>query len=203
MLEFFTNENKLGNSDGDISNFVKIGNGLIKLFHDNGEDKLIASSLINEDSVVDISSNLAHIGGIPLSSSLCSDENLDPSGNDSIGLFYALDVIISYEAENITNPFTPKPMANGTEVGVHKTGNFHYFKTYLDVSSPSSPTGLINIGGLPMAYGDDNELILRDSGYVISDVDPDRYLELNFFGTPVRVGMVNNENKYFLIASAV
>lgn len=203
MLVFYNNNEQLGNSDRNITNVVKIGNNLIKFYQDIGEDKFIAVSLIDDSFLSpnnELNFNLARIGGIPLSISACYDTNTDPSREDNIGNFSALDVIIYSPVEDSSdeNTVPSKPIVNGVEMGISKENNLYYIKGYQTTTSPS-PISLVNFGGVPMAYGEDNELIIRDSGYSINDID--RYEELNFFGVPVRVGMISSENKYFLILS--
>jgi hypothetical protein len=198
---FYNNSDALGNDDKSLSNFVTLGDGLIKVYKDTGEDRVLAVSFIEEALVqnIDQDFNLARIGGIPLSVSVCSDVNLNPSGV-GIGFFYALDVIMySRASDAIDNNTVPsKPVVNGVEVGVAKVDDLYYLKTY-QVSTTPHPTGVIHFGGVPMAYGSENELLIRDSGYTVSDIHPDRYEELKFFGVPVRVGYVDAENKYYLI----
>lgn len=196
---FYNNDNVLGSEDRNLSNFVKLGDGLIKVYQDVGEDRFLAVSLVEESLVFQVDSdyNLARMGGIPLSVSVCSDSSLNPSGG-GVGIFHALDVIIvSNTDDEVDNNTVPsKPMVNGVEVGISKVDNLYYLKTY-QVSTSPNPMGLINFAGVPMSYGSNNELIMRDSGYVVSDID--RYEELRFFGVPIRVGMVDAENKYYLI----
>jgi hypothetical protein len=196
---FYNNDSKLGSDDRNLSNFVKLGDGLIKVYQDAGRGRLLAISLVEESLVsrgVDISFYLARIGGIPLSVSACSDRDFNPASG--IGSFYALDVITVSKSEDATdeNTVPSKPVVNGVEMDITKVDNLYYLKTY-QVSTSPTPRGLISFGGVPMSFGDKNELILRDSGYDETDVD--RYEELKFFGVPIRVGMVDAENKYYLI----
>ena len=201
---FYNNDSNLGSEDRNLSNSVKLGDGLIKVYQDIGEDRLLAVSLVEEGIVQDIDQdfNLARIGGIPLSTSACYDFVSNPSGDIGIGFFYALDVIIAFSVDDTTddNTVPSKPIVNGAEVSVSKVDNLYYLKTYQVTTSPS-PTGLINFAGVPMSYGSDNELLIRDSGYAVSEID--RYEELKFFGVPIRVGMVDAENKYYLIVDFV
>ncbi len=196
---FYNNDERLGSEDRNLSNSVKLGDGLIKVYQDTGEDRVLAVSLVEESLVVqvDLDYNLARVGGIPLSVSVCSDSGLNPSGV-GIGIFHALDVIIFPRADDIIDDSTvpSKPVVNGVEVGVSKIDDIYYLKAY-QVSASPTPTGVIHFGGVPMSYGSENELIIRDSGYTISDVN--RYETLNFFGVPIRVGYVDAENKYYLI----
>ena len=199
-LVFYSNDSRLGSEDRNSSNYVKLGDGLIKVYQDVGEDRFLAISLIAETLIshgVDPTFYLARIGGIPLSISSCSDSSINPSGG-GIGVFYALDVITTFNVDDgIDNNTVPsKPVVNGVEVGISKVDDLYYLKTY-QVSTSPTPIGLVNFGGVPMSYGADNELLMRDSGYAISDID--RYEELKFFGVPIRVGTVDAENKYYLI----
>ncbi len=200
---FEHNGTGLTNIRRNITQVVKLGNGLIKFYQDFGADRLLAVSIVEETKVVpnrDLSFHLAHIGGIPLSVSVCYDTDLNPSAGDNVGSFYALDVIITTPVEDgrDRNTIVLNPNINGVVMGLSKSYDLFYLKAYRTSTTPS-PRGLINFGGVPMAYGKDAELIIRDSNYTINDVDINRYQSLNFYGVPIRVGMVNNENKYYLI----
>jgi len=79
-----------------------------------------------------------------------------------------------------------------------KKEGLYYLKTY-QISAQPEPNSVATWGGVPMALGLQNELIVRDSGYTTADVN--RYQEIMLFGVPIQVGMVDAENKYFLIIS--
>lgn len=200
---FYNNVSTLGTDTRDTPNSLVLGNSLIKLYQTRGEDKLIAISFVDE-SIVSKEVGLARINGMPLSASYCQDPVTNPSGGDNVGGFYALDVIVSTAREDAPdlnpsqtgNTILSKPVINGTTVGISKVADYYYLKIYQFVST-AVPTGLFNFAGLPMAYGAKSELIVRNSGYILSDID--RYSECMFFGTPIRVGMINAENKYYLI----
>ena len=203
---FYNNTSDLGPNDRGVYNSVVLGNNLIKLYIE-GEDKLIATSLVDESIVANVGNvgrNNAVINGFPLSASYCQDPVTDPSGGDNVGAFYALDVIISSEIEDspsddpstIGNTVEVKSVVNGTPVNVSKIDNHYYLKTY-QLTSTAVPTGTVNFAGLTMAHGASNELIVRDSGYSVGDID--KFEEFSFFGVPIRVGLINAENKYYLI----
>ena len=202
---FENNNIGIVNTNRNISQLVTLGDNLVKFHQEFQEDRALAISFAH-DSIMqqnrDISNVFAVIGGIPLSVSVGYDADLNPSGGDNVGNFYALDVIVSNEVEDARyyNSLDEKPQVNGIQMGVAKKEGLYYLKTY-QISNIALPDArsLINFGGIPMALGKQNELIVRDSGYTTADVN--RYQELMFFGSPIRVGMVDAENKYFLIIS--
>lgn len=203
---FENNNNGITNIRRNISHLVPLGDNLVKFYQDFGEDRALAISFAH-DSIIqqnrDIDIQRAIIGGIPLSVSVGYDADLNPSGGDNVGNFYALDVIISPEPEDNRdiNTVANDPQVNGIQFGMAKKEDLYYLKTYLVSSADPDPRNLISFGGIPMALGKQNELIVRDSGYTTADVN--RYLELMFYGVPIQIGMVDAENKYFLIISQI
>jgi len=204
---FYNNVNEAGNRANNQSNFITLGNGLIKAYQDVGEERLIGISLVDETIVARLGNfgrNNAVINGFPLSASYCQDPVTNPSGGDNVGAFYALDVILATAREDapnrnpsqIGNTILANPVINGTTVGISQVADYYYLKVHKFLPT-AVPTGLLNFAGLTMAYGTTSELIVRDSGYILSDID--RYAECSFFGTPIRVGMINAENTYYLI----
>ena len=201
---FENNNIGITNIRRNLSHLVNLGDNLVKFYQDFGEDRVLAISFAH-DSIIqqnrDISIQRAIIGGIPLSVSVGYDADVNPSGGDNVGNFYALDVIISNQTEDLvdynTVPLNPK--VNGIEMGLAKKDGLYILKTYQVSAVDPDPRNLMTLGGVPMALGKQNELIVRDSGYNVADIN--RYQELMFFGVPIQVGMVDAENKYFLIIS--
>lgn len=202
---FENNNIGIVNTARNISHLVPLGDNLVKFYQDFGEDRAIAISFAH-DSIMqqnrDISIQRAIIGGIPLSVSVGYDADLNPSGGDNVGSFYALDVIISSEPEDLVdyNTVPSDPQVNGIQFGMAKKEGLYFLRTY-QISGDPDARSQITFGGVPMALGKQNELIVRDSGYTTADIN--RYLELMFFGVPIQVGMVDAENKYFLIISPI
>lgn len=205
---FYNNESKLG-SASDLENTIVFGTGRIKIYHESDStNRILATSFINESQIItnsDISLNLIRIGGMPLSISLCYDPSTDPSSGDSIGTFYALDVIINNESEDTDDnntaqsPSSITPIFNGTPISCTKIENKYYLKTY-DIGKSSIPTGRITFNGVPMSYGDNNELIIHQTAYTINDVTD--FKEINFGGTIIQTGLIPSENKYFMIVTS-
>ena len=200
---FENNDTGIVNTSRNISHLVTLGDNLVKFHQETEHDRAFVISLAH-DSIIqqnrDISNVFANIGGVPLSVSVGYDADVHPSAGDNVGNFYVLDVIISDEAEDDRhyNSFGENPQVNGIQMGVAKKEGFYYLKTH-HISSDPTPKNLASIGGIPMALGEQNELIVRNSGYSVSDIN--RYQEIMFFGVPIQVGMVDSENKYFLVIS--
>ena len=204
---FINNNDGITNIRRNISHNVPLGDNLVKFYQDFGEDRALAISFAH-DSIIqqnrDISNVFATIGGIHLSVSVGydADANLYPSsGGDNIGNFYALDVIISHGIEDNVdyNTVPADPQVNGIQFGMAKKQDLYYLKTHRISTANPTPISPITLGGVTMALGSQSELIVRDSGYSVTDIN--RYQELMLFGVPIRVGMVDAENKYFLIIS--
>jgi hypothetical protein len=204
-IVFDNNPNGIVNTFRNISHQVPLGDNLVKFYQEFQEDRAIAISFAH-DSIIqqnrDISNVFATIGGIHLSVSVGYDDNIHSSDSDAAGGFYALDVIISSEPEDNVdyNTVPADPQINGIQFGMAKKEGLYFLRTYQIAGDPE-PNSIATFGGVPMALGKQNELIVRDSGYTTADVN--RYLELMFFGVPIQVGMVDAENKYFLIISPI
>jgi hypothetical protein len=200
---FDNDSNGITNIRRNISHQVPLGDNLVKFYQDWKDDRVLAISLAH-DSIIqqnrDISIQRAIIGGVPLSVSVGYDDNIHTSVSDNAGGFYALDVIISPEVEDLVdyNTVASDPKINGIQFGMAKKEGLYYLKTY-QISAQPEPNSVATWGGVPMALGLQNELIVRDSGYTTADVN--RYQEIMLFGVPIQVGMVDAENKYFLIIS--
>jgi len=202
---FENNNTGIVNTSRNISHLVPLGDNLVKFYQDFQDDRALAISFAH-DSIMqqnrDISIQRAVIGGVPLSVSVGYDADLNPSGGDNVGSFYALDVIISSEPEDLVdyNTVPSDPQVNGIQFGMAKKDGLYFLRTYL-ISGDPEPNSLATFGGVPMALGKQNELIVRNSGYTTADVD--RYEEFMFFGVPIQVGMIDVDNKYFLIISPI
>lgn len=210
-LSFYNNNDQLGNFSRDIENTVVFGSGRIKTYHDQGESRKLAISFIDESMLStnsDPSFNLIRINGFPISASLCYNSSYNPSLEGSVGFFYALDVIVDNSSEDVDDSNTAQdppaktPIFNGVPVSTSKISNKYIINSY-NMGETAAPTGLLNFYGTNLSYGTYNELIVRNSGYIIGDLteNPDFVEELNFGGTPVRVGFIPQENKYYLIMS--
>ena len=203
---FENNNTGIVNTFRNISQLVTLGDNLVKFYQEFQEDRVLAISFAH-DSIIqqnrDIDIQRAIIGGIPLSVSVGYDADINPSGGDNVGNFYALDIILSNQAEDLVdyNTVPSDPKVNGIQMGLAKKDGLYFLKTYRVSLTDPDPRNLITFGGIPMALGKQNELIVRDSGYTTDDVN--RYQELMFYGVPIQIGMVDAENKYFLIISIV
>jgi hypothetical protein len=202
---FNNNSNGITNLHRNISHQVPFGDNLVKFYQDVGQDRSLAISFAHNDIIQkdkNVDTQRAIIGGIPLSVSVGYDDNIYSSENNNAEGFYALDVIISSESEDNTdsNTVPSDPQINGIQFGMAKKNSLYFLKTY-QISGNPEPNSIATFGGVPMALGLQNELIVRDSGYTTADIS--RYEELMFFGVPIQVGMVDATNKYFLIISPI
>jgi len=207
-LDFFSNEEQLGGKTDDLKNTIILGNGRIKIFHEsNLSNRIIAASFIDQSIIIENSNtefNIIKINGMPLSISLCNDFERNPSENLGIGIFYALDVIVNnnltdtQDLNTAQNPPATTPNIGGTQIEASKIDDLYYLKIY-NINSISDPVEKFTFYGVPMAYGEENELILNQSSYTMNDIS--EMTEFNLGGTIIQAGLVRSENKYFLIVT--
>lgn len=153
---------------------------------------------------------VATLEGFPLSISLFSDPDIDPSSSiNQIAMFYALDIIEdsspeddaldpSFEGNIPTSPSDNTFTWNGNRLTCSKKSEKRYINV-VDSGEIGNATQQVMLMGVPMAQGLQNELILNKTAYSTSDID--EYKTFHIGGSPLTVGRI--ENSYYLIISPV
>ena len=136
------------------------------------------------------------IGGIPLSVSTLYDSSFNdasPNETDIIGTYYALDII-----KNTAEPDSFQGLAdnvnfvlNGNRLATTKINGLNYV-SIVESTRTIDPAKQIYFKGMPMATNRFNELLVRDSGYTIGDLNDT--LEVMIGGIPLQVGRLNFKN---------
>lgn len=148
-------------------------------------------------------------GGLPMS--VTQFNNTAATSSDDVNYFYAIDVIRNTESGIVTSESDDPGVAkhatwNGNKIQISLIDNRYYLNVLYD-GETEEPEGKITLQGIPQATGISNELILNDSGFLLSDIDNDpntveldlKYISLG--GVPITVGKVGF--KYYLIVKEV
>jgi hypothetical protein len=153
---------------------------------------------------------VATLAGLPLSISLFTDPDRDPSSSiNQIAMFYALDIIENSDPEdspldpsiegNIpTNPSDKTFTWNGNRLSASKKSE-RYYMNIVDSGNTGNATQQVILAGVPMAQGLQNELILNKTAYTTSDID--EYEIIGLGGSPLTVGRIGND--YYLVVSPI
>lgn len=153
---------------------------------------------------------VATLEGMPLSISLYTDPDVDPSAAiNQIHMFYALDIIENTETEdeewdpsglgNIpTNPSDRTFTWNGNRLSASKKSE-KYYMNIVDSGSTGNATNQVVLMGVPMAQGVQNELILNKTAYTMNDLDDT--ISVRIGGIPLTAGRIGND--YYLIVSPI
>ena len=149
------------------------------------------------------------IKGIPLTTMFLQDEITDPSAGDTIGSYYALSVIRNTAVEDIEeNPsitiITPSSPSNTTFTWKgnrlsSSTKNSRQYMNVVEREIEAKPRSPIMVKGVPMATGNQGELILYKTGYSMSDID--ELIDFPLGGSILTAGRISNN--YYLIVSPI
>ncbi|KKL24461.1 hypothetical protein LCGC14_2415110 [marine sediment metagenome] len=149
------------------------------------------------------------LSGIPLSITTLQDPALNPSIGDTIGDYYALDIIENNESEDdYPNPSAPENIAtdpsnktfslNGVRLSAsRKSGRL--FWNIVKTDEAARPKENIIFNGIPLAKGYRNELILNNTGLSLTEID--EYVNIMIGGIPLSAGRINF--KYYLVVSPI
>jgi len=199
-----------------IIEYATIGGARLAIVNNGNRDNnasTLLTSYADTSKVVSITSDhnmVATIEGLPLSISLYTDPDVDPSVSiNQIHMFYALDIIENAEAEdeewdpsglgNIpTSPSDRTFTWNGNRLSNSKISDKYYINI-VDTGNIGNATNQVMLMGVPMAQGVQDELILNKTSHTISDIE--EYKDILIGGSPLQVGRVGNN--YYLIISPI
>jgi len=149
---------------------------------------------------------VATLGGFPLSISLYSDPDTDPSSSiNQINNFYALNIIENTLADDLSpdgnTPTKPSDMTvtwNGNRLSASKIDG-RYYLNVVNSGNTGNAANQVTLMGVPMAQGRQDELILNKTDYTIYDVE--EYSTIRIGGSPLSVGRIGNS--YYLLISPI
>jgi len=151
---------------------------------------------------------VATLAGFPLSVSLFSDPDVDPSSSiNQINNFYALDIIEQTRPDDLARladkiPTEPSDQTftwNGNRLSAIRKSDNRYYMNIVNSGNTGNATNIVTLMGLPMAQGGQGELILHKTDYTIDNVD--EYKEIGLGGSLLSVGRIGNS--YYLIVSPI
>lgn len=190
---------------------IKVGSGLLSVANHRNRAEAASTLIITyANSLQTFIHNTSYnkeivIGGTPLSASLFYDPGLNPSAGDTVGIYYALDIIKNNNIEDgkpddpsVPTTETVNMVLNGNRLSTAKINNLYYFAV-IESSATKSPFNPIIFMGMPMATNSYNELFINDSGYSLNNIQ--EQIEVRIGGVPLHVGRI--ENKYYLIIKTI
>lgn len=143
------------------------------------------------------------IGGMPLSLTPFYDSSFkdaSPGSTDVIGTYYALDIIKNSDTLDPAYSLDDHPIfsLNGNRLATTKIAGLNYL-SIVESTKTIDPSKQIYFSGMPMATNRYNELLVRDIGYTINDLN--ETTEVMIGGIPLQVGRLNF--RYYLIVKVM
>lgn len=193
-------------------NYATIGGARLAIVNNRDRDNAsstLKTSYANTSQLVLTTTSydmVMTLSGIPLSMSLYTDPDVDPSSSiNQINMFYALNVIENTNSEDAeldpssvgnipTDPSDKTFTWNGSRLSASKINDKYYMNIY-DTGETGNASNQVILMGVPMAQGSQKELIINKTAYTISDIE--QYRDMLIGGVPLQVGRIGNN--YYLI----